>query len=43
VSTALEVSDGYVWIYSHQPRFFPPADIQAAYIEALAAARREVK
>jgi hypothetical protein len=23
VSAALEVSDGYVWIYSHGPRFFP--------------------
>jgi hypothetical protein len=43
VSTALEVSDGYVWIYSHRPRFFPLADIQEAYLEALAAARREVR
>jgi hypothetical protein len=43
VSAALEVSDGYVWIYSHGPRFFPPSGIDAAYLEAMAAARREVK
>jgi hypothetical protein len=43
VSAALEVSDGYVWIYSHGPRFFPPSGIDAAYLEAMAAARREVR
>jgi hypothetical protein len=40
VSAALEVSDGYVWIYSHGPRFFPPANLDPAYIEGLAEARR---
>jgi hypothetical protein len=43
VSAALEVSDGYVWIYTQGPRFFPPSAIDAAYLEAMAAARREVK
>ena len=43
VSAALEVSDGYVWIYSHGPRFFPPSGIDPAYLEAMAAARREVR
>jgi hypothetical protein len=43
VHSALEVSDGYVWIYSHGPRFFPPSGIEAAYLQAMAAARREVK
>jgi hypothetical protein len=40
---ALEVSDGYVWIYSQGPRFFPPSGIAESYIEAIAAARRQVK
>jgi len=43
VRTALEVSDGYVWIYTEGLRFFPPSGIDAAYIEAMAAARREVR
>ena len=40
---ALEVSDGYVWIYGQSPRFFPPSGIPSSYIEAIAAARREAK
>ena len=43
VRTALEVSDDYVWIYTEGPRFFPPSGIDTAYLEAMAAARREVK
>lgn len=43
VSTALEVSDSYVWIYSQGPRFFPAANLDRAYIEALAEARRSMK
>jgi hypothetical protein len=43
VSAALEVSDGYVWIYSHGPRFFPAANINSSYIEALAEARRGMR
>lgn len=40
VSNALEVSDGYVWVYTERPRFFPPSGIAASYIEAIAGARR---
>jgi hypothetical protein len=43
VSAALEVSDGYVWIYSHGPRFFPAANINTSFIEALAEARRGMR
>jgi hypothetical protein len=39
---ALEISDGYVWIYSHQPRFFPPSDLPDAYLQAIKEARRVV-
>lgn len=37
---ALAASDGYVWIYSQAPRFFPPRDLPPAYLEAIVAARR---
>jgi hypothetical protein len=40
VTAALEVSDGYVWIYSQGPRFFPPNGIPVAHLKALAAARQ---
>ena len=43
VSAALEVSDGYVWIYSHGPRFFPPSGVEAPYIQATADARHGVR
>jgi hypothetical protein len=39
IRIALATSDGYVWIYSHAPRFFPPADLPPLYLEAL----REVR
>jgi len=37
---ALEISDEYVWLYTHGPRFFPPVDIQPSYLDAIAGARR---
>lgn len=43
VGYALEVSDGYVWIYTEGPQFFPPSEIAASSIEAIAGARREMK
>ncbi len=36
---ALEVSDHYVWIYSHVPRFFPQSELPEAYLQAIRAAR----
>jgi hypothetical protein len=43
VSSALTVSDGYVWIYSQGPRFFPPSGVEESYIKAMADARTEIK
>lgn len=43
VATALEVSNRYVWIYSHGPRFFPVSNVEPSYIEALAEARAAMK
>lgn len=43
VALALEISDGYVWLYSQGPQFFPPSRIDPSYIEALAAARQAAK
>jgi hypothetical protein len=43
VAAALEVSNRYVWIYSHGPRFFPVSNVEPSYIEALAQARRAMK
>lgn len=37
---ALEVSDGYVWIYSQHPRFFPPSNLPDAYLKAIRDARK---
>ena len=39
VTSALKVSDGYVWIWSETVGFFPPSKIEPSYIKALAAAR----
>jgi hypothetical protein len=41
VSSALKVSDGYVWIYSQSVRFFPLSGIASSYIDAMAEARRQ--
>jgi hypothetical protein len=43
VSAALERSDGYVWIYSQGPRFFPPSAIAPAYIKAIGSAQEASK
>jgi hypothetical protein len=43
VATALAISDGYVWIYSEGPRFFPVAGIELPYVEALTQAREAIK
>ena len=43
VSAALERSDGYVWIYSQGPRFFPPSAIAPSYIKALSSAQEVTK
>ena len=37
--TALEISDGYVWIYSQTPRFFPVEKLPKPYLDALRRAR----
>ena len=42
-ATALEVSNRYVWIYSHGPRFFPASNVEPSFIEALARAREAMK
>ncbi len=43
VATALRVSDRYVWIYSHGPRFFPVSNVEMSYVEALTQAREAMK
>jgi hypothetical protein len=40
---ALEISDEYVWLYAHGPRFFPPVNIPSSYLDAIARARRGVQ
>lgn len=32
---ALAAADRYVWVYSQTPRFFPPANVPEAYLDAL--------
>jgi hypothetical protein len=39
LSDALDISDGYVWLYSQGPKFFPPSGIEASYLNAIAAGR----
>lgn len=36
---ALEISDGYVWIYSQTPRFFPPENLPEPYLRAMERAK----
>lgn len=36
---AVDVSDGYVWIYGQIPRFFPKSQIAEEYIEAISSVR----
>jgi predicted methyltransferase len=40
VRSALQVSDGYVWIYSERPKWWTKDKLPSAYIEALANARK---
>jgi hypothetical protein len=42
VTSALKVSDGYVWIWSETVGFFPPSGIAPSHIKALADARADV-
>jgi hypothetical protein len=37
--SALEISDGYVWIYSHAPRFFPREKFPEEYLKAISQAQ----
>lgn len=39
VRSALDATDGYVWIYSQQPRWWTGERLPAAYVDALRAAR----
>jgi hypothetical protein len=39
LQAALEVSDGYVWLYSQQARFFPPVGVSSEQLEAIRDAR----
>jgi hypothetical protein len=43
VSTALAISDGYVWIYSQGLSFFPLGGVDPSYIDAIGEARRGVR
>ena len=43
VEAALRTSDGWVWVYSQRPGFFPPQALPAAYVEATEAARRAAR
>jgi hypothetical protein len=40
VRSALEVSDGYVWIYTERPKWWTNEMLPKAYVEALAKARK---
>ena len=39
LSGCLEVSDGYVWVYTQGPGFFPLSNLHGSYVEAITAAR----
>jgi hypothetical protein len=43
VRSALEVSDGYVWIYSERPKWWTNEMLPKEYVEALAKARKPGK
>jgi hypothetical protein len=43
VSLALEISDEYVWIYSHGPQFFPLSRVESSFLDAIATARRGIR
>ena len=39
MAATVEVSDGYIGLYSHDPRFFPAPNVDAGYIQVLCDAR----
>ena len=43
VRSALEVSDGYVWIYSERPKWWTNEKLPKEYVEALTKARKAGK
>ncbi len=43
VNSALEVSDGYVWIYTERPKWWPNEMLPVEYVKALANARKQEK
>jgi ribulose bisphosphate carboxylase small subunit len=43
VRSALEVSDGYVWVYSERPKWWSKEMLPKEYVEALAKARKAGK
>ena len=43
VGSALEVSDGYIWIYSERPKWWTKEMLPQEYIEALTKARKAAK
>jgi hypothetical protein len=43
VRSALQVSDGYVWVYSERPKWWTNELLPQAYVEALAKARKADK
>lgn len=43
VRSAVEVSDGYVWIYTERPKWWTNEMLPKAYVEALAKARKAAK
>lgn len=43
VRSALEVSDGYVWVYSERPKWWTNEMLPQAYVEAMAKARKAEK
>jgi hypothetical protein len=43
VRSALQVSDGYVWIYSERPKWWTKEMLPQAYVKALAIARKAEK
>src|SRR5262249_30072111 len=43
VRSALQVSDGYAWIYSERPKWWTKEMLPQAYVDALANARKAEK
>jgi hypothetical protein len=43
VRSALQVSDGYVWIYSERPKWWTKEMLPEVYVDALVKARKREK